>query len=69
MLLQLTNVDMNRSPVVIDSDDIDMLVEGQIQGTVIITKSQNEINVVESVEQVEEMIAEAKSGNTSPDNR
>ena len=56
MLLSLTGVDMNRSPVSIDSDNIDYMIAGSIQGTVIATKNQNFFNVLETVEQITEMI-------------
>ena len=55
MLLTLTGVDANRSPVCIDSDNIDLLVKAAIDGTWIITKSQNKILVLEDIDTINEM--------------
>lgn len=65
MFLTFTNVDINRSPEVIDSGEIDYITSGLIQGTVIFTKSENSFNVLEDVETVSEMWQQAKELNNA----
>lgn len=48
MILRLTGVDVNRSEILIDSDDIDYVEAGLIQGSTVATKNQNYFDVIET---------------------
>ena len=56
MILRLTGVDVNRSEILIDSDDIDYVETGLIQGSVVTTKSENYFDVVETPNEIVEMM-------------
>lgn len=56
MMLRLTGVDVNRSEIVIDSDNIDYVETGPIQGSVVATKNQNYFEVIETPNEIVEMM-------------
>ncbi len=55
-LITVHGVDINRSEIVVDVDDIDYVEAGPIQGSVVATKNGNYFDVVEMPDAIEEMM-------------
>ena len=60
MILRFTGVDINRGQKAVDHADVDTWEAGPIAGTVITTKSGNQMTVNEDFETVTAMMEQAK---------